>query len=73
MKLNNKEIKLNFIKGFFSGLGWMFGATVGFALLLTFLSLLLGWAGGLPIVGNLIANIIEVTNRALEAKKLIPR
>jgi len=73
MELDNKEIKINFLKGFFSGLGWMLGATVGFALLLTLLSLLLGWAGGLPIFGNLIANIIEATNKALEARKLIPR
>lgn len=66
-------IKFSIVKGFLSGLGWMIGATIGFALLLTLITLLLNWAGGLPFVGEFLANIIEATNKALEAKQLIPR
>jgi hypothetical protein len=69
--MNKTSIKLSFLKGFLSGLGWMIGATIGFALLLTLLTFVLNWAGGLPVVGEIIANIIEATNKALEAKKLI--
>lgn len=68
-----ESLKKAFLRGFLSGLGWMIGATIGFALLLTLLTLILNWAGGLPVVGEILANIIEATNRALEAKKLIPR
>jgi len=71
--MKKDSIKITFLKGFLSGLGWMIGATIGFALLLTFLTIVINWAGGLPVVGEILANIIEATNRALEARKLIPR
>jgi hypothetical protein len=71
--MKSDAIKFSIVKGFLSGLGWMIGATIGFALLLALLTLVLNWAGGLPVAGEIIANIIEATNRALEAKKLIPR
>ncbi len=71
--MNKNSIRFSFVKGFLSGLGWMIGATIGFALLLTFLTLVLNWIDGLPIIGQFLANIIEATNTALEAKKLIPR
>jgi len=71
--MKSDAIKFSILKGFLAGLGWMIGATIGFALLITLLSLVLGWAGGLPIFGNFLASVIEATNKALEAKKLIPR
>jgi NO-binding membrane sensor protein with MHYT domain len=69
-KLKNKKI---FIQHFVGGLGWMAGATIGFTLFVTVLSLFLNWLGGLPVIGNFFANLIEVTNQALEAKKTFPR
>ena len=52
--------RIIFLKNFIGGLGWMTGATIGFAL-------------GLPIIGDFAANLIEVTNKALEAKRTFPR
>ena len=57
-----------FLRGFLSGLGWMLGATLGFALLIT----ILNWLGGLPVIGNLIAVLIELTTQALETKQNLP-
>ncbi len=71
--MKSEAIKFSILKGFLSGLGWMIGATIGFALLLALTSFILNWAGGIPIIGEILANIIEATNRALEAKNLIPR
>ena len=73
MKINpNLKNKTIFLKNFIGGLGWMLGATVGFALLVAVLSVILNWLGGLPIIGGWIANLIETTNQALETKKSLP-
>lgn len=70
MKL--ESLKVTFFKGFLTGLAWMIGATVGFALLLAFLGVLINWAETLPVIGQILADIIEATSIALEAKHLIP-
>lgn len=74
MRIDHPEVKKKtiFIKNFIGGLGWMTGATFGFALLITFLSLTMRWLGGLPIIGNFVANLIEATNQALEVKRGLP-
>ena len=51
-------------KSFISGMAWMIGATLGFTIFLSVLKFL----GGLPIIGNFFASIIEATNQALEAR-----
>ena len=56
-----------------AGLGWMTGATFGFALLITLISLIFKWLGGLPFIGEFVANIIDVTNQALRTKGTITR
>ncbi|HUS59901.1 MAG TPA: DUF5665 domain-containing protein [Nevskiaceae bacterium] len=65
--------RIIFLKNFIGGLSWMTGATIGFALFIAFLSLILKWLGGLPIIGDFAANLIEVTSKALEAKRTFPR
>jgi hypothetical protein len=62
-----------FLENFFRGLFWAIGATLGFALFLTLLGIILNWLGGLPLVGNFFATIIELTNEALELRKTLPR
>lgn len=56
-----------FLRGFLSGLGWMLGATLGFAVL----GVILKWLGGLPVIGSFIATLVELTNQALETKKTL--
>jgi len=59
----------HFLKYFSAGLFWAIGATLGFALFFTILGIILNWLGGLPIIGNFFAHLIEVTNKALEIRK----
>ena len=51
--------------GFFQGLGWSFGATVGFVIISSILVTLLQAAGGLPVIGNWIADVVETTQTEL--------
>lgn len=62
-----------FIENFSKGLFWAIGATLGFAFFITLLGVILNWLGGLPLVGNFFATIIELTNEALELRKALPR
>jgi hypothetical protein len=48
-------------KGFFQGIGWAFGVTIGFVLISTILVLILRSLGGLPLIGDWIASIVEAT------------
>jgi len=57
-----------FAKRFFGGIFWAMGATFGFAILITIVSFILKWLGGLPIIGQFFANLIEATNKALEIR-----
>lgn len=60
-----------FINNFVGGLGWMVGATFGFTIFVLLISLLFKLLGGLPIIGDFFASLIEVTNQALETKRII--
>ncbi|HUV42325.1 MAG TPA: DUF5665 domain-containing protein [Patescibacteria group bacterium] len=74
MKANPKEKYLIiFFKNFIGGIGWAIGATLGFALLIYILGLILGRLGGLPLIGDWFARLIEAANQALEARKALPR
>lgn len=62
-----------FLKNFLRGLFWAIGATIGFGLFITLLGIILNWLGGLPLIGNFFAAVIEFTNEALELRKTIPK
>ena len=61
-----------FVRNFTAGIGFMIGATIGFSIFLAIFSVALTFLGGLPIIGDFFANVIVVTNRALEIKKSLP-
>lgn len=42
----------NFTQGFVNGLGWAFGATIGFAILIALIAFLFKQFGQLPVVGD---------------------
>lgn len=54
-----------FRAGFVSGLGWAFGVTIGFVAVSTILIIVLRSAGGLPVVGGVIADIVSATQEQL--------
>jgi hypothetical protein len=57
--------KLNYVllfkQGFIRGISWAFGATVGFIIISTIAVFVLQQLGGLPIVGNFIASVVQAT------------
>ena len=55
-------------RGFYSGVGWAFGATLGFVIVSTILAFILRQAGGLPVVGNFIATIVQSTIEQLSKR-----
>jgi hypothetical protein len=60
-------------KGFLSGLGWSLGATFGFTILVTILSVILNFLGGMPFVGSILADLIHFTNEALKTKVTVSK
>lgn len=60
-------------EGFLRGTGWALGATFGFFVVITLLGFILRLLGGLPVVGEWFAALIEVTNQALETRQALPR
>ncbi|MCS7092330.1 MAG: DUF5665 domain-containing protein [Patescibacteria group bacterium] len=53
-------------EGFFAGIGWAIGVTVGFAIVSTIIVYSLQLAGGIPFVGKFFARIVESTIINLE-------
>jgi len=68
MKINYKSL---FLEKFLGGVFWAIGVTFGFAIIITFLSMILKWLGGLPFIGEFFANIVHNTNKALEMRNSV--
>jgi small-conductance mechanosensitive channel len=54
-----------FISNLIGGIGWVVGIAIGLTFLGLFLSTLVASLGGLPYIGEQIAEIISVTSDAL--------
>ena len=52
-------------EGFFAGIGWAFGVTIGFVLISTFIVFILRYVDGLPLIGGWFADIIQETQNQL--------
>jgi Na+-translocating ferredoxin:NAD+ oxidoreductase RnfA subunit len=48
-----------FINNFIGGIAWALGATIGLALIVTILTLILKNVNVIPVIGNFIGNIIQ--------------
>lgn len=65
------DLRKVFVKNFVAGIAWGIGASIGLSLIFTFSTTILKWIGGLPIIGNFFADVIEATINALEIRKRI--
>lgn len=54
-----------FKEGVIAGLGWAIGVTIGFVLISSVLVLILRQLGGLPLIGDWIASVVEETQSQL--------
>lgn len=60
--------------GFIRGIGWSFGATIGFAIISTLLVILLRSLGGVPLVGTWVADVVQATNQELlQRSPILPK
>lgn len=66
-----KKKTRDFKDGFVNGVGWSFGVTFGFAIISTGLYFLLGFLGGLPLIGEGIAAVVRVTLESLARKTIV--
>ena len=60
-----EHIKKLMRDGFYRGVGWSFGVTVGFSIVSTLLVMVFNYLGGLPLVGNWFASVVQETQNAL--------
>ena len=76
-----KNLKIAYIpynellkEGFFAGIGWAFGVTIGFVIISSIIVVVLRSLGGLPLIGNWVADIVEETQAQLSRRNpLIPQ
>ena len=59
--IKDGDVKKTFLISMVGGIGWAFGASIGFALLITLLSYTLNLLGGMPLIGKFFGQIIEHT------------
>ena len=64
-----RELSEKFLLGAVYGLGQALGLTLIFALILTYLSQLFSFLGGVPYIGTKLADIVAATQKALEATR----
>ena len=63
--MKKKENIRKFKDGLVGGLGWAFGVTIGFVIVSIIVFSLLRWAGGIPVIGSWVADIVEATQEQL--------
>lgn len=63
----------HFTQGFLSGLGWAFGATVGFAVAAGVITFILAQLGTLPLIGQFFSDLQESLKEIAEIRKKLPR
>ena len=64
--IKKNDLKKTFLASTIGGIGWAFGASIGFALLVTLLTYILNLLGGLPLIGRFFGQITEHTLNYLQ-------
>jgi hypothetical protein len=66
---NKKRPKREIFKaGVVGGIGWAIGVTIGFAIISVIIIFLIDRSGGIPLIGDWIAEIVEATQTQLELR-----
>ena len=65
-KIHGTSSKRELLKrGFYSGIGWAVGVTVGFVIISSILVIVLQKLGGIPLIGSWLASIVDATQSQL--------
>ena len=71
-KGDNSHSYVSLLKqGIVAGIGWAFGVTIGFVLVSTILVVVLQQLGGLPFIGDFIADVVENTQEQLLKRTVV--
>jgi len=70
--MTRKEFFTHVKEGIVKGFSWSIGVTLGFAFVSTVIVFILGQAGGLPLIGHWIANIVQATQSSLGSRTPLP-
>lgn len=60
--------KTIFINNFVGGIAWGLGATVGLAVVLTILTVVVRWIDVVPVVGDFVARVTEFVEKSRDFK-----
>lgn len=66
MLKNYPPLKKHLMFSFLGGVATALGATVGFAIIIWLVTFVLNQLGGLPLIGEFFATIVNATNQALQ-------
>ena len=64
----SKKIFEQLKDGFFRGIGWAVGVSLGFAFVSTVLLFVLSRIDTLPVIGNFVASVVEATVKSLAVR-----
>lgn len=74
LKNNNHTGRATFfIQGILSGLGWSFGATIGFAIVFGVITFVLAQLGALPVIGQFFTDLRDAIQQLSQLRQTLPR
>lgn len=62
-----------FVQGVLSGLGWSFGATIGFAFVFGIITFVLAQLGALPVIGQFFTDLRNAIDQLSKLRETLPR
>ena len=65
------SFRSSFKHGLIAGFGWSFGVSIGFVIISTIGVYILGRLGGLPLIGNWIAALVEEVQYQLQFNQFL--
>lgn len=70
---NNPDKFSFFVQGILSGLGWSFGATIGFALVFGIVTFILAQLGALPVIGQFFTDLRTAIDQLIKLRETLPK
>lgn len=62
-----------FVQGVLSGIGWSFGATIGFAIIAGIVTFTLSQLGALPVIGQFFTDLRTAIDQLTKLRETLPK